>query len=171
MNSTMKNKAPLAPINTEARKSLSSPATSPDYDDPNYSEAIRIIDHLRGNGFLKNRPDTFEAVKVTMRCLRKREVVIQETTLSRDLLDLEYKKLALQNAKLAQQKECSKQARLRREATMAHETSVDKAFRDVAVKMLSREDWRALTDMAKELSASRQAAYAADTNASSIQPQ
>lgn len=145
----------IRPVNNEARKLLSPTVTSIDYSDPNYADAIRIIDNLRGHGFMKNRPDQLEAVKLAMDCMKKRDVVITEKTLSKEVLEIKHKELAMKNARMAMEKDSRKFARTKWEMNRADQIAEDRAFKDAARKLLDVMDFMAIVEMAKELIAAR----------------
>tara|TARA_R110000772_G_scaffold267931_2_gene393143 strand:+ start:375 stop:815 length:441 start_codon:yes stop_codon:yes gene_type:complete len=136
----------MNPINKQSSEGMSHGQI--DYKDPSYPLAAKIVDHLINTGIIKRNAHINSAVSQTMLILNSRDVIINEQTISKDLLDLEHKKLAEKKAcRTSRRKEISENHE-RKMRAIEKEESFERQFYNTAKGLLDVSDFIAVRDIA-----------------------
>ena len=121
-----------------------------DYNDPRYPLAAKIVDHLINTGILSRNANIISATAQVMIILGKRETVVEEKTISKELLDLEYKKLAEKKAARTARRKEMNDVNERKRLALEREMTLERNFYTAAKGMMDISDFMALKQIAEE---------------------
>jgi hypothetical protein len=141
------------PIDAAAGKMLDS-RRDVDYSHPNFNDAMRICDVLKGCGLLRKGIPYDEAVRLLINILGKREVVITEVKEDKDRIAIEKQKIDIKRAEID-----AKNARMNierdamklRKIRLENEKQWAQIFVNIAKETMNVSEFMALRDMADEL--------------------
>lgn len=140
------------PVDAAASRMLAS-RREVDYSHPNFNDAMRICDVLRGSGLLKRGVPYDEAVRLLINILGDREVVITEVKEDKDRIAIDKQKIDIKRAEID-----AKNARMNieretmrlRKIRLDQEKQWAQIFVNIAKETMNVSEFMALRDMADE---------------------